>query len=75
MSTKDYILIEVGKFQKSKTDLQSIYSEKFEFLVQIKKKKKNCSKKVNFGDFRGPIELQGNPKMAQILDSEPLLTI
>ena len=65
-------MIEVGKFQKSKTDLQSIFCEKFEVLVQIKKKL--CSKKVNFWDFRGPLELQVDPKMAQILDFEPLLT-
>ena len=37
--------------------------------------KKICFKKVDFWDFRGPLELLANPKMAQILDSEPLLTL
>ena len=34
----DYVLLVVGKFQKSKTDLLSIFSDKFEFLVKILKK-------------------------------------
>ena len=42
-------------------------------MVQISKK--ICFKKVNFWDLRGPLELLVNPKMAKILDSEPLLTL
>ena len=38
MQKKDFILIEVNKFQKLNADLQSIFSDKFEFMVEIKKK-------------------------------------
>ena len=34
----NYVLLVVGKFQNSKTDLLSIFSDKFKFLVKILKK-------------------------------------
>ena len=34
----DYVLLVVGKFQEEKTDLQSIFDNKFEFLVKVSKK-------------------------------------
>ena len=33
----NYVLLVVGKFQKQKTDSQSIFNNKFEFLVKISK--------------------------------------
>ena len=38
MLKNDHILLVVGKFQKSKTDLKSIFSDKCEFLIEILKK-------------------------------------